>query len=99
MKQELIQKIQDNVSLKLLNTNVENLDILVYNKIIDTILLTINSIVPDCQLDKNNVNHKLELDYILLTYKEPTEILDGKLAVMLNLNDFFITNIEVSVIY
>ena len=51
MKQELIQQIQDNITLKLINTNIENLDIFVYKKIIDTILLIINSIVPDCQLN------------------------------------------------
>jgi len=99
MKQELIQQIQDNITLKLINTNIENLDIFVYKKIIDTILLIINSIVPDCQLNKNNVNHELESDYILIAYKEPIKILDGNLAIMLNLNDFLITNIEVSVIY
>lgn len=99
MEQELIQKIQDNLTSKLINTNIEYIDITIYYCIINNIILTINDILPNCQLNTNHIQHNLENAYILLITNEPLKPFSGNLAILLNIDDLFINSVDVSVVY
>lgn len=96
---QLLQKIQNNLAQNFINMNVEHLDIFIYYQIIYNVLSTINSILPNCQLDKNAVSAELKSDYILLITNEPIKSFHGKLAVLISFKNFLINTLEVSVMY
>lgn len=96
---QLLQKVQDDLTQKFININVERIDIFTYNKITYEILTTINNILPNCQLDRNSIFAELKSDYLLLITNEPIKSFDGKLAILINFNNFLINNLEVLVIY
>ena len=101
MEQELIEKIQYILTQEFSNTNIYNFDLSSYYVLITKVLTSINIVLVTCglNLNENTIFHKLESDYILITSKASLKILDGQLAVILNIKDFFINAVETSIIH
>ncbi|MBV7276449.1 hypothetical protein I6U48_26570 [Clostridium sp. PL3] len=99
MLQELLHTLQYTLMQKLLNNSVEKFDYIQCQELFSQILNSTSYLLPNFYLTIDEVTYKPEDNYILIKFNSSTPLLNEQLLILLSINNFIITGLEVSIIY
>ncbi|MFL0163975.1 hypothetical protein [Candidatus Clostridium helianthi] len=98
MLQELLYKLQYTLIQKFVNINIEKFDYVQCQELFSQVLSTASYLLPDFYLTTDEVTYKPESNYIMMKFNSSVPLLNGQLLILLNINNFIITGLEVSII-
>jgi hypothetical protein len=99
MTQEILSTLQYAILQKFINVNIEKFDYVEFQELFSSVLNVTSRLLPDHYLTIDDITYNSKNNYILIKFSSTVNLLDGNLYILISINKFIITDLEVSIIY